>query len=147
LLRELVPEGGFAGGDERVFAGVPAEKMWGTGVRGVVFAGSPDFVEEKGTGVIHATVQIETKASGFLTGGHEEGAKLGFEKDVLAFLGAESDDQSDGVFGELRDSGAVSAAPGGSPGGFGGFVFRHVGGDCTPNEGNGKENRDTRLST
>jgi hypothetical protein len=143
LLRELVPEGGFAGGEERVFAGVPAEKVRGAGVCRVVFARSPDFVEEKGTGVIHATVQIETQASGFLTGGHEKGTKLGFEEDVLAFLGAESDDQSDGVFGELRCRGAARTRAGRPLRSFAGFPFGHVGGDCTPNRVNGKGNRDT----
>jgi len=80
--------------------------MWGAGVRGMVLAGSPDFVEEKGAGLIHATVQIETQTSCFLAGGCEEGAKLGFEEDVLAFLGAESDDQGKRVFRELGDGGA-----------------------------------------
>jgi hypothetical protein len=141
----LVPEGGFAGGEERVFPGIPAEKMRGAGVSGVVFACSPDFVEEEGTGLIHATVQIETQASGFLAGGHEEGAKLGLEEDVLAFLGTEGDDQSDGVFREFGDR-RVARTPTGRPlRGFAGFPFGHIGGDCTPNSFNGKENRETWL--
>ena len=77
--------------------------MWGAGVGGMVLAGSPDFVEEKGAGLIHATVQIETQTSCFLAGGCEEGAKLGFEEDVLAILGAESDDQGNRFFRKLRD--------------------------------------------
>jgi len=119
--------------------------MRGAGVCGVVFAGSPDFVEEKGTGLIHATVQIETQASGFLAGGHEEGAKLGFEEDMLAFLGAESDDQSDRVFREFADRCSASTPAGRPLRSFAGFAFGHIGGDCTPNSFNGKEKRDSSL--
>ena len=62
----MVPEGGFAGGEERVFAGVPAEKMRGAGVRGVVLAGSPDFVEKERAGLVGATMKIEPQAALFL---------------------------------------------------------------------------------
>ena len=80
--------------------------MWGAGVGGMVLAGSPDFMEEESAGLVGATMKIETQASGFLAGGCEEGAKLGFEEDVLAILGAESDDQGKRVFRELGDGGA-----------------------------------------
>jgi hypothetical protein len=140
-----VPEGGFAGGKQCVLAGVPAEKVRGAGVCGVVFAGSPDFVEEKGTGLIHAAVEIETQASGFLARGCEEGAKLGLEENVLSFLGAESDDQGNCVFREFGGRGAASTPAGQPLRSFARFPFGHVGGDCTPNSFNGKENWDTSL--
>ena len=44
-LGELVPKGGFAGSEERVFTRVPAEKMRRAGVGGMVLAGSPNFME------------------------------------------------------------------------------------------------------
>ncbi len=87
-LRELVPEGGLAGGEERVFAGVPAEKMRGAGVGGVVLPGSPDFVEQESAGLIGATMKIESQAALFLARWREESSEFGFEEDVLAFLGA-----------------------------------------------------------
>jgi hypothetical protein len=76
----LVPEGGLAGGEERVFAGVPAKEMRRAGVRNVMFAGFPDFVKEEGAGLIDAAVEIEAEATGFLAGRRKEGAEFGFEK-------------------------------------------------------------------
>ena len=70
-LGELVPEGGFAGGEQRVFAGVPAEVMRGAGVRGVVVAGFPDFVKEESAGLIGAAVQIVLQAALFLSRGSD----------------------------------------------------------------------------
>ena len=61
-----MPEGGFAGGKERVFAGVPAEKMRSAGVGGVVLAGSPDFMEKESAGLIGTTMEIESQAALFL---------------------------------------------------------------------------------
>jgi len=145
MLGELVPEGGFAGGEERVFAGVPAEKMRGAGVGGVVLAGSPDFVEQESAGLVGASMKVESQAALFLARWREESSEFGFEEDVLAFLGAERHDESDCVFREFRDRGAVGAAPGGPPGGFAGFPFGHVGGDCTPNSFIGKEKWDAPL--
>jgi hypothetical protein len=66
MLGELVPEGGFAGGEERVFPGVPAEKMRGAGVSGMVLAGSPDFVEKESAGLVGASMKIESQAALFL---------------------------------------------------------------------------------
>src|SRR5258708_34559472 len=123
-LGELVPEGGFARGEERVFAGVPAEKMWRAGVRGVVLAGSPDFVEKESAGLVWASVKIEAQATQFLARRRNQRAKFGFEEHVLAFLGAQRDDQGDRVFREFRDRSAVRAAPGRPPGGFAGIWFR-----------------------
>jgi hypothetical protein len=54
----LVPEGGFAGGEESVFAGVPAKVVRCAGVRGVVLAGFPDFVKEESAGLIGAAMKI-----------------------------------------------------------------------------------------
>jgi len=135
----LAPEGGFAGSEERVFAGVPAEKMRGTGVGGVVLASSPDFVEKESVGLIGATMKIEPQAALFLTRGRDERAEFGFEEDVLAFLGAHRDDESDCVFREFRDWSAARTPASRPPRSFAGFPFGHVGGDCTPNGLNGKE--------
>src|SRR5260221_8104083 len=109
--------------------------MWRASVRGVVLAGSPDFVEKECAGLVGASEKIEAQAAQFLARRSDQRAKFGFEEHVLAFLGVQRDDQGDGVFREFRDRGAVRA----TPGGFAGLWFRHVGGDCTPNRSNGKE--------
>jgi len=93
-----VPEGGFAGGEERILAGVPAEEMRRARVRGVMFPGFPYLVEEKRAGLISTTMQVELQAAFFLARRSDQGAKLGFEEQVLAFLGAHDDHQGDGVF-------------------------------------------------
>lgn len=136
-----MPEGGFAGGQERVFAGVPAEEVRGAGVGGVVFAGFPDFVKQEGAGLLDAAVQIESQAAVFLASGHEESAKFGFEEDVLAFLGVQDNDEGDGVFGEFGGGCGVRAPVTRALWRFAGFWFGHIGRDCTPNRFNGKGDR------
>ena len=130
-----MPEGGFPGGEKRILAGVPAEEMRRAGVRGVVVAGFPDFVEEEGSGLIRAAVQIELQAAFFLPGRGNERAKFGLEEQVLAFLGPHDHDQGDGVPGEFDDGGSARAA---ALSGFAGFRLGHYGGDCTPNVRKGK---------
>jgi hypothetical protein len=115
------------------------------GVRGMVLAGSPDFVEKESASLVGASVKIESQTPLFLARWRDERAKFGFEEDVLAFLGAESDDQSDGVFREFGDRCAARTPAGRPLRSFAGFVFGHVGGDCTPNSFNGKENWDALL--
>ena len=114
--------------------------MGRAGVGGMVLAGSPDFVEKEGAGLVGATMQVKSQAPLFLARWSDERTKFGFEEDVLAFLGAESDDQSDCVFREFGDRCAARTPAGRPLRGFAGFVFGHVGGDCTPNSFNGKEN-------
>jgi len=113
--------------------------MWRASVGGVVLAGSPDFVEKESAGLVGASVKIEAQAAHFIARRRDQRAEFGFAEHVLAFLGAQRDDQGDGVFREFRDRSAVRATPGRPPGGFAGLWFRHVGGDCTPNRSNGKE--------
>jgi hypothetical protein len=114
-------------------------------VRGMVLAGSPDFVEKEGAGLVGATMQIKSQAPFFLARWCDERAKFGFEEDVLAFFGAESDDQGDGIFREFGDRCAARTPADRPLRGFAGFPFGHVGGDCTPNSFNRKKNRDTPL--
>jgi hypothetical protein len=119
--------------------------MGRAGVGGMVFAGSPDFVEKESAGLVGATMQVESQATLFLARWREERAKFGFEEEVLAFLGAESDDQGDGVFREFGDRWAARTPADQPLQNFAGFPFGHVGGDCTPNSFNRKENRGTPL--
>ena len=139
-LGDLVPEGGFAGGEERVLAGVPAEKVRRAGVRGVVLAGFPDFVEEEGTRLIYAAVQVVLQAALLLAGRGDQGAQFGFKEQVLAFLGLHNDNQSNRVFRELGDGGALRAATGAALRRLARFRLGHDGGDCTPNAGQSKGN-------
>ena len=113
--------------------------MWRAGVRGVVLASFPDFVKEESAGLVGAAVQIVLQAAFFLARGGNERAKLGFEEDVSPFLGAESDDQDDRIFREFRYRGAARTPAGRPLRSFAGFPFGHVGGDCTPNSFNRKE--------
>jgi hypothetical protein len=114
--------------------------MRGASVRGVILAGSPDFMEKERAGLVEAAVKIESQAAFFLARRCNQRAEFGFEEHVLTFLGAQRDDQSDRVLREFCGRGAFWAASSGPPGGSAGFLFRHVGGDCTPNSFNGKEN-------
>jgi hypothetical protein len=134
-----LPEGGFAGGEEGVFAGVPAEEMGRAGVGGVVIAGFPDFVEEEAAGLLGAAVKIELQAAVFLAGRSEEGAEFGFEEEMLAFFGAHDDDQGDGVFWEFDGGVGAWPATGRAPGRATRFCLGHDGGDCTPKAGESKE--------
>jgi len=84
-----VPGGGVAGGEEGVFAGVPAEEVWSLVVSGVMIAGFPDFVQEIQAGLIGAAVEIVLKAAFFLARGMDESAELGFEQQVLTFARTE----------------------------------------------------------
>ena len=88
----MVPKHGFAGGEERIFAGVPAQEVRGFGVGGVVFAGFPDFVKKKVTGIFGGAMQIVLQAAFFLAAGGNESAKFGFEEEVLTFFGTQGDD-------------------------------------------------------
>ena len=129
VLGELLPEGGFAAGEEGVFAGVPAKEMRGLRVKTMMFAGGPDFVEQEGAGDFEGAVQVVGEAAFFAAGGGDEGAEFCFEDEVLAFLGAEDDDQGYGVFGELGAPAGGSPTSGLTCGGrFLPFALRHCGG-------------------
>jgi hypothetical protein len=104
-------------------------------------------MEKESAGLVGATMKVKSQATLFLARWRNERTKFGFEEEVLAFLGTESDDQSDGVFREFCDRLAARTPAGRPLRSFAGFPFGHVGGDCTPNKGNGKENGAPRLST
>jgi hypothetical protein len=127
-----VPEGGLARSEERVFACIPAEEVRRFGVCGVVLASLPDFVEEIGAGLIGTAMKIVLEAAFFFSRGSDESAKFGFEKQVLAFAGAQENDQGNGAFGEFLNFYAMwfAAASGALR-----FSFGHDGGDCTANAG------------
>ena len=126
-----MPESGIAGGQERVLACLPTEEVGGAGMRGVMFAAFPDFMEQIRAGLVCAAMQIVLQAAFFLARGSDEGAKFGFKEQVLAFLGAENDDEGESAFGKFGDLGAAGIASGARPGGFLRFSFGHIGGDCT----------------
>src|SRR5271166_1475391 len=85
-------------------------------------------------------MQIILQAALLLPRRADEGAQLSFEKQVLAFLGAQRDDQSKGTLGKLGDSGARRPTAGAPLGGLLLFSFGHVGGDFTPNRPQSNEN-------
>jgi hypothetical protein len=137
-LGELLPEGGVARGEEGVFAGVPTEEMRSPGMKAMVFAGGPDFVEQEGAGDFESAMEVVSEAAFFAAGGGDEGAELGFEQAFLAFLGAKDDDQGYRVFGEPGGCARTRLA---SRCGLLCFALRHGGGDCTPTGGKEKAAR------
>jgi hypothetical protein len=92
VLHELLPEGGVAGCEEGVFAGVPAKEVRGFGVKAMMFASGPDFVEEEGARDVEGAVQVVGEAAFFAARVADEGAEFGFKEDFLARLGAQDDD-------------------------------------------------------
>jgi len=135
VLGELLPEGGVASGEEGVFASVPAEEMRGLGVKAMVFAGGPDFVEQEGAGDFDGAMEVVSEAAFLAAGGGDERAEFGFEQGLLAFLGAKDDDQGYSVFGEPGGCARTRLA---SRCGLLCFALRHGGGDCTPTGGKEK---------
>jgi hypothetical protein len=131
-----VPGGGVAGGEERVFASVPAEEVGSLVVGSVMIAGFPDFVQEIHARLIGSAVEIVLKAAFFFSRGMNESAELGFEEQVLAFACAQGNNDRNGALGKFLDFWAARfTATSGSLR----FSFGHDGGDCTPNEGQRKE--------
>lgn len=124
----VVPDGGVAGDQQRIFARVPTQEMRSAGVRGVVFAAGPDFMEQVGAGVLEAAVQVVLQAPLFFASGSDEGTKLSFEKQLLALLGAQYDDQRYGFFGEFDRFCATQTATRTPSGGLATFGLGHVGG-------------------
>src|SRR5258708_3715589 len=101
VLVELLPEGGFAAGEDGVFAGVPAQEMRGLGVGWMVSAGGPAFVEKEGAGDLEGAVPVVGEAAFLAAGGGDGGAEFCFEEEFLAFFGGEDEARGPGVFGGL----------------------------------------------
>jgi hypothetical protein len=131
--RDLLPEGGVAGGEEGVLARVPAQEMGRACVGGVMFAAGPNFVQEEMPRLIGAAMEIVLEAAFFLAGGADEGAEFGFEQEILAFSGAQEHDESHRRLWQFLAFCGFEFAPSWTAaGGLAGFSFGHVGGDCTP---------------
>ena len=101
MLGDMVPKRGVARGQEGVFAGVPAKEVRGFGVKTMMFAGGPDFVQQESAGDVERPVQVVGEAAFFAACGADESAEFGFEENFLARLSAQDDDQSYGVCGEF----------------------------------------------
>jgi len=107
--------------------------MWRTCVRGVVFARFPDFMQEKLARQIRRAVQIVLQAAFFPARRCHQRAQLRFQKQFLAFLGANNHGERHRVLGEFCDLCASGpSARGPTPCAFLRFSFGHIGGDCTP---------------
>jgi hypothetical protein len=96
-------------------------------------------MEKKSAGLVGASVKIESQATFLFARGRDQRAEFGFQKHVLPFFGSKRDDQGDCIFRKLRYLGAARAPARRPLWSFAGFLFGHVGGDCTPNRFNGKE--------
>lgn len=81
----MLPEGGVAPSEERIFARVPAEEMGRMSVLGMGFAAFPDFVEQERAGRICRTIQIVAKAAVFFSSGSNHAAQFRFEDGFLTF--------------------------------------------------------------
>ena len=129
--RDLLPEGAVAGGDERVFAGVPAQKMRRVHMLGVGVSTDPYFVKQEASRHVDGTVKIEREAAFLFSGWADQGAKFRFEQGFLAFAGPQDDHACDRFFGQLSAGRCFSAPfrPCGLPGLR--FSLGHCGGDCS----------------
>jgi len=99
--------------------------MLRAGVRDVMFAAFPDLVEQERAGLVGTAIQIVLQTAFFLARRGDEGTQFGLEKEVLAFFGAKSDDESEGAFGKFGDFGAARLAARAPLGGFFRFSFGH----------------------
>ena len=129
----MLPERGVARGQQRIFAGVPAQKVRSAGVSGVVFAAGPDFVEEESARPVCAAMQVVLQAALLFSGGADQGAEFGFKQRFLAISGAKQDDEGNCAFRQFGDRCAAPFQSTSAP--FCGFLcpsFGHDGGDCTP---------------
>jgi hypothetical protein len=115
-LGNVVPEGGFAGSEKRVFSGVPAQEVRGFCVRGVMLASFPDFVKKKLPGLIGGAMQVVLQAAFFFPRRADESAEFRFQQKMLALFGTQGDDKSHRAFGKFADLG------------FGGFAFAGMAG-------------------
>lgn len=100
-LENLLPEGDVAGGEQRVFARVPAKKMRRAGVARMRVATRPNFMEQVRARTFRGAMQVVSDATVLFSGGAEESAELGFEQDFLAFARTHLHDERDGVFRKL----------------------------------------------
>jgi hypothetical protein len=88
-------------------------------------------VKEEEAGLIDGVMQIVLQAAFFFARGRDEGTDLSLEQQLLTFLGAEDNDESDRVFGEFAGFQLVRRL-------FGAltrvrlfrFSFGHTGRDC-----------------
>jgi len=64
-------------------------------------AGGPDFVQKESAGRVEGAVQVVGHTAFLAAGGADECPELGFEQTFLALFGAEDNDQSYSVLGEL----------------------------------------------
>jgi hypothetical protein len=88
----MLPKGGVARCEEGVLAGVPAKEVRSFGVKAMMLASGPDFVQQESTGDVERAVQVVGEAAFFAACGADESAEFGFEEDFLARLGAQDDD-------------------------------------------------------
>jgi len=93
VLDDLLPVGDFAGGQESVLAGVPAQKVRRVGVFGMSFAAGPDFVEQEGCWAFGGAMQVVNQAAVFFAREANQGAKFGFEEHFLAVAWAQLHDE------------------------------------------------------
>jgi hypothetical protein len=112
-------------------------------VKAMMFAGSPDFVEEVGAGHVERAVEVVGEAALLAARGADEGAKFGFQEEFLAGLGAQDHDQGYGILGELGIPAGWVATRSLRSGGCVLFTFRH-GGGIVPHAGEKKSGHDGR---
>jgi len=78
--------------------------------------------------MVGRSMKVVLQAALFLARGADQSAEFGFEKEMLTFLGAKSDDQSDSALRKLGDFHGLGFAAGAFFRRFFGFPVRHVGG-------------------
>ena len=88
-LDELLPEGHVARGQQRIFAGIPAQEMGRLGVSRMMRAACPDLMKKKLAGVLERMMQIVLQTPLLPSGGREQSADFRFKQQMLPFLRAQ----------------------------------------------------------
>jgi len=129
---DLGPERGVATCEEGVFAGVPAQEVEGLGMKAMMLAAGPYFMQQKGPRRRGAAVQIVPQAAIFAARRRNQRAQLGLEQTVLPIFGSQNHDECHSLFGQLARSRGVSFLTRGAGRNLLRLAFRHRGRDCTP---------------
>src|SRR6266403_1902475 len=106
---DLGPERGVATCEEGVFAGVPAQEVGGPGMKAMMLAAGPYFMQQKGGPRRRgAAVQIVPQAAIFAARRGNQRAQLRLEQTVLPIFGSQNHDECHGLLGQLARSRGVS---------------------------------------
>lgn len=139
MLSHLLPERSVAGCQERVLAGIPAQKMRRAGVAQMIFAAGPSFVKHECAMPVRRPVQVIRDAAIFFSCRAEERAQLRFQQHFLTVPRPKQYDQCHRIFrspltrpsARFSRTTASSSSPASSSRSFPACAFHHIARDST----------------